>query len=47
MAAFDFLGWLLPKGVTEAPDDYFGCIVWEEEDSHRILRWETYAEDNK
>ena len=42
MSAFDLWGWLLPKGVTEASDDYFGCVVWEEKDGHLLLHWETY-----
>ncbi len=42
MAPDDVWGWLLPEGVTEKSDDYFGCIEWEEKDGHLVLRWETY-----
>lgn len=41
MAADDVWGWLLPEGVTEISDAYFGCIVWKEENGHLVLEWET------
>lgn len=40
MAADDVWGWLLPEGVTEPSDEYFGCIVWDEKNGHLVLKWE-------
>lgn len=40
MAADDVWGWLLPENTTELSDEYFGCIVWNEESGHLVLKWE-------
>lgn len=42
MAADDVWGWLLPKGVTEKNDDFFGCIEWSIRDNKLILTWNAY-----
>lgn len=41
MAVDDVWGWMLPEGVTEVSDDFFGCIVWREKNGKLILNWET------
>ena len=41
MLAADIWGWLLPDGVQEVSDEYFGCIVWEERNHHLFLKWES------
>lgn len=45
MAADDIWGWLLPEGVNEPSDDYFGCIVWKEKNGHLFLEWRKYDFD--
>lgn len=44
MSADDVWGWLLPEGVTDVSDEYFGCIVWREENGRLVLEWETRVE---
>lgn len=41
MAADDVWGWLLPIGVTETADEYFGLIEWHEENGKLKLEWKT------
>lgn len=42
MAADDIWGWMLPDGVKEISDDYFGCVEWSEMDGKLCLKWNTY-----
>ena len=42
MAVDDVWGWLLPDGVTEKDDDYFGCLEWSVNDGKLELSWHIY-----
>lgn len=39
MAVDDVWGWLLPEGMTEEDDDYFGCVEWSEQNGELHLTW--------
>ena len=43
MAADDVWGWLLPEGITQKSDEFFGCIVWNVVDGKLNLTWENKA----
>lgn len=42
MAVDDVWGWLLPEGVTEKDDDYFGCAEWSIDRGKLELSWNSY-----
>ena len=44
MAVDGVWGWLVPKGVTEKSDEYFGCVEWSVQNGNLILTWNTYDE---
>ena len=39
MAVDDVWGWLLPEGVSEREDEYYGCLEWEVQEGKLQLRW--------
>ena len=41
MAVDDVWGWLLPEGETEKSDEFFGCIVWKNDNGVLELNWES------
>lgn len=43
MAADDIWGWLLPEGIEEPSDSYFGCVEWSEQNGKLHLEWNTYS----
>lgn len=42
MEVDDIWGWLLPEGVTEKSDEYYGCVEWSLQDGKLVLTWNTY-----
>lgn len=41
MAVDDVWGWLLPEGVSEHKDEYYGCLEWKVEGGKLQLHWNT------
>lgn len=39
MAVDDVWGWLLPSGISEPSEDFFGCVVWTYINENLILTW--------
>lgn len=44
MAVDDVWGWLLPKGIFETEDKFFGCVEWNNNAGKLQLTWNTYNE---